>query len=127
MVKLSDCVVTVIFIALAMSVSVIIMQYGMYRQPPTEVSHQAYIVGIVYEERWVRYGEGSYVLGRVPLQGVKVTLGSSVRYTDDCGYFGFAVEEYTYELTFEKDGYYTEYRVAQVYTLESMTVEMKQK
>jgi len=87
----------------------------------------AYITGVVYEEKWIRINPQVDRLGKVPIYRVKVTLGYDVAYTDSCGYFNLIVEQGTYELKFEKDGYYTEYRVVHVYDLEHVEVEMKQK
>ena len=87
----------------------------------------AYIVGVAYEERWVRIKEDYYVLKRVPVWGAEATLGDDISYTDQCGYFSFRVRANTHELTLKKDGYYTEHRVVHVYNLEYINVEMKQK
>lgn len=86
-----------------------------------------YIVGVVYEERWVNNEYGGHTLRRVSIWGAKVTLEDANRYTGQCGYFSFVVEQGTYELKIEKEGYYTEYRTVYVYSLECIEVGMKQK
>ena len=99
---------------------------GIQKQVQSKPSY-AYITGVVYEEKWIRINPQVDRLGKVPIYRVKVTLGYDVAYTDSCGYFNLIVEQGTYELKFEKDGYYTEYRVVHVYDLEHVEVEMKQK
>lgn len=86
-----------------------------------------YVVGVVYEERWVSNEYGGHTLRRVPIWGAKVTLEDANCYTGQCGYFSFTVEQDTYEVKFEKEKYYTEYRIVHVYSLEYIEVEMKQK
>jgi len=90
-----------------------------------------HVVGVVYEERWVRRGDNSYILRRVPIWAANITLEGDIGHTNQCGYFGFIVEQGTYEVKFEKEGYYTEYRIfngtAHVYNLGYIEVEMKQK